>query len=193
MKAAARERYIPTDSREVTHPDGLGVVYVYTGKRPAAIAYGGKRSKPDWHFIFQSEQSRDKKIADYFKSLSVSANMKQTEKEAQNKPHTLQVGQIVCNSWGYDQTNVDFYQITRVSAHFIWLRRIGADLTETGFMSGYVTPKPNCFLEDSPEEMHKVYTWDDSQNGSYTGIGICFEHGSGSINTGEREYCSWYA
>ena len=31
-----------------------------------------------------------------------------------NTPHELRVGQIVWNSWGYDQTNVDFFRVVRV-------------------------------------------------------------------------------
>ena len=35
-----------------------------------------------------------------------------------------QLGDLLYCSWGYDQTNVDWYQVLRVSKAFVWLRRI---------------------------------------------------------------------
>jgi hypothetical protein len=40
---------------------------------PAAIAYGGKRNKPDWQFRFPTEERREKKIAEWIDGLKAHA------------------------------------------------------------------------------------------------------------------------
>ena len=40
-------------------------------------------------------------------------------------PDHPMVGDIYEASWGYDQTNVDYYQVIRVSAKSVWTREIG--------------------------------------------------------------------
>lgn len=50
-------------------------------------------------------------------------------------------GAILYCSWGYDQTNVDYYIITRRAGCWVWLQQIGANRTEdTAYMSGTSTP-----------------------------------------------------
>ena len=43
----------------------------------------------------------------------------------------VKVGDIFRNSWGYEQTTVDFYQVVRVSAKSVWVRRIKGDTAVT--------------------------------------------------------------
>lgn len=49
-----------------------------------------------------------------------------TALEVGNDPHikdtTLKVGDIYCTSWGYEQTRVYFYQITRLTAKSVWYK-----------------------------------------------------------------------
>jgi hypothetical protein len=59
----------------------------------------------------------------------------------------LNVGDIMHSSWGYDQTNNDFYQIVDKQKSFVFLRPIGTDLKQTGFMSGEVRPIKDKFLD----------------------------------------------
>lgn len=33
-----------------------------------------------------------------------------------------QVGDMMYSSWGYDQTNVDFYRVMKVSEHSVWMQ-----------------------------------------------------------------------
>jgi len=93
MRRLKPDRWIPSDSEERRHPDGLGVVYLYYHNRPAAVAYGGKRNKPDWNYSFVGrqngktpEEQREARIAEYFASLSASARFK-AERRAVNAEH----------------------------------------------------------------------------------------------------------
>lgn len=52
-----------------------------------------------------------------------------------------EVGQVLYSSWGYDQTNVDFYQVVRVSASSVWVVPMSKECQAAGFMSAHVVPK----------------------------------------------------
>ena len=41
--------------------------------------------------------------------------------------HNLEVGTILYSSWGYDQTNVDFYKVIRRTPHTIDMVGVGHD------------------------------------------------------------------
>ena len=58
-------------------------------------------------------------------------------------PHVASViepGAILCSSWGYDQTNVDYYVVTRTTRASAWIVPMTAHEEPTGFMSGRPTP-----------------------------------------------------
>lgn len=93
---------------------------------------------------------------------------------------TLKVGDIVNTSWGYDQTNVDFYAVTRVSRVCVWVRRVLADHEATGFMSGKCWPKMPIEMT-GPETRHIC-------RGNYFSI----DGHSASLTTGDT-YESSYA
>jgi hypothetical protein len=181
-------RYIPKDSEAIEHPQGLGVVFVYGrngGEKVCGIAYRGKAGRSAWNYSFQNRERLDKHTREWFESLTSWQQRKAEWKAERNKPHTLQVADIVSNSWGYDQTNVDWYQVVKTTEHFVWLREIAAEVKETSFMSGPSAPKPGQFVSEEITK-HKA------SSGEY-GNSVCFEFGSGSKWDGQPMHCSWYA
>lgn len=60
----------------------------------------------------------------------------------------LNVGDIVYASWGYEQTNIDFYQVVRKTAKRYFVREIKSAYTETGFMSGENLPVIDAFKSE---------------------------------------------
>ena len=79
--------------------------------------------------------------------------MKYDEKEKNKKKritaeHTWKVGDIGVNSWGYDQTNIDYYQVTKTTKSSIWIRPIGyASMEGNGCFEQYnVTPAKDHFI-----------------------------------------------
>jgi len=53
----------------------------------------------------------------------------------------LVVGDVLVNSWGYEQTNVDYYQVTAlVGKQSVEIRAIAKQSEETGSMVGVCTP-----------------------------------------------------
>lgn len=58
-------------------------------------------------------------------------------------PHvasTIEPGAILYSSWGYDQTNVDYYMVTRTTKASAWIVPMTAHEEQTGFMSGQASP-----------------------------------------------------
>ena len=52
-RADVSSRYIPKGARKVADRQSDAVAYLYeTAGKPYAIAYCGKRAKPDWHHRF---------------------------------------------------------------------------------------------------------------------------------------------
>lgn len=128
-----------------------GEVFTYeVNGKPYAIAFTGKQSKPTWHYKFLSLQSRTDKIDAFFKGLEITAAFKAERQAARKAPHSFKVGDIVYASWGYDQTNIDFYQITATTEKTVTFRKIAQKEVDHshGFMSEYVIAQKDCFIND---------------------------------------------
>ena len=115
----SREFYIPQGATKIAAKD-LPVVF-YTYEEPknsniavAAMCFIGKQSKPAWHYAFSTYERMEKYIADQIESVRLSQERKAKEKAERLKPHSLKVGDIMVCSWGYDQTNVNFYKVKRL-------------------------------------------------------------------------------
>lgn len=185
-------RWYPKGAMAINHPDGLGVAYVAEYSLPGTfqvVAYRGTAGKPDFNFVYKRRELAEKKVEEFFISLLAHKVRVLEYRKSANQPHQLKVGDIITNSWGYDQTNVDCYQITRTTEHFVFLRPIASKLIPDegcGPMSGRVVPIPGQFAEKGEETQHKA-----THNGN--GDSVCFKHGSGSKWDGRSLYCSWYA
>jgi hypothetical protein len=62
--------------------------------------------------------------------------------------HTLKVGDVLSSSWGYEQTNVTFYQVTRVTPSSVELGVVRSVETSDGplTMTGTKTPLRGEFV-----------------------------------------------
>lgn len=61
----------------------------------------------------------------------------------------VEVGSIFYSSWGYEQTNIDFYKVVGMTKATVTLQRIGAIKTESGWETGTVVPNPERTIGDS--------------------------------------------
>lgn len=53
----------------------------------------------------------------------------------------IQEGTIMKSTWGYDQTNVDFFKVTKVNNGWAWMQPVGQVMVEqTGYLSETVIP-----------------------------------------------------
>lgn len=67
-----------------------------------------------------------------------------------------QVGDFLYSSWGYDQTNVEFYKVVRVSDSSVWLQEWQSDISNVaGWASEYVVPGDKA-------KVASKYEWDEN-------------------------------
>lgn len=115
-----REFYIKKGAMKVAPKDLPVVFYVEnreddnTARVATVMCFIGKQSKPAWHYSFACKKRMENRIKEQIESVRISEENKAKRKAEQKKLHTLQVGDILYSSWGYDQTNVDFYKVKQL-------------------------------------------------------------------------------
>lgn len=106
---------------------------VWTGKARDAVTY-----------MFRSHEAREKWIAerkacaDYAEKVKADRAM---ARRAFDATEHFKIGDILYSSWGYDQTNVDFYEVLAVTRQGVTIQKIGTQ-TESSLtdMSESVVP-----------------------------------------------------
>ena len=118
LNAIAKKRWIPKGYVKMERKNGTGDLLFYSkpgnkenGYVWLAIAYTEKSFNHLWHYRFKTYDQmveRIKKTID--DRLQQQASVKE-ERAKRLEPHTLKVGDILYTSWGYDQTNIEFFQV----------------------------------------------------------------------------------
>lgn len=105
------------------------------GKSPVKVLnrYGFRTPDSAEKFIDTFILNEGQRIAD--------RNARKALAAAVNAAAHFTVGDVVVNSWGYEQTNVDFYVVTKVTARQITVVRCGnKSAGNHGFMSDTTVP-----------------------------------------------------
>lgn len=151
-----REGYVPKGSLKVKDKQSDAVAYIYARRNragqvvPCAALFFGKQSKPIWQYQFASEQKRAQRIEEGFASRRAAAARKageQAKRKAFVNPY--KVGDLFKRSWGYEQTNVNYYEVIEAKGRYVWVREIQQEYVETAFMSGKTGPMVGQFKENS--------------------------------------------
>jgi len=147
----------------------------------AVWEYSTKR--PQHYYRFKTEQEREQWIQSQKDAITQRADDARAYREKKQKENeSLKVGQIMYDSWGWEQTNIDFYIIVRRTKAAVWLQKIGASIIETGFMSGNTEPMPEKLIGEP--FMRRI--------GKY-GLKIESHRGTLRPHDGKPKSCSWYA
>lgn len=121
----------------------------YTDERNGklyAAGFKGKAIRPAFHCRFRNAAERDAHIAQWLADLKASAAAKAEAKAKSKQPHTLQPGAVLYSSWGYDQTNCEFYEVIAVRGAAVDLRELKQTITSTGDMTGFCIPIPGEYI-----------------------------------------------
>jgi hypothetical protein len=152
-----RPSYLPPEVRgkKPYVPDGTDLAIWTWEEEPIpgrkrsyyGIVFAGKANKPLWYNVFGEESSRQRKIDQTIETRR--SYLKNKQKEMQERlefRHGLKEGDILAGSWGYDQTNVNFYQVTEVLGKDVILREIGYKPVRSERGMEYVVPTPDKFV-----------------------------------------------
>lgn len=141
--------------------------------------------------------------------LSYREQAKQIRQEAKKRfQNPYKVGDILHHSWGYDQTNCDFYQVVGLKPASVVLKKIGAKPVpgSEGFMSQSSIPKKGAFITqgnhaltkhddditpDKPTITKKV-SFTVNPDGSLRYF-IPVPYGWCELWDGKPQYSSWYS
>lgn len=93
---------------------------------------------------------------------------RKSAKSAPAAERTILEGSILSCSWGYEQTNIDYYLVQRRSAAFAWLVPIGKkNVQNTEWLQGTCEPDPTKIVGTAIRR--KISVWDCQERG----VSIC--------------------
>lgn len=149
-------RYIPKNATTVRAKNSSAIAYLSTfGARPIAVCYYGKQMKPDAQYSFKSDEARAAWLTKWFSDVArieASRNERKAQRAADlRKPCELSVGDVLSGSWGYDQTNIEWFEVVAVRGRNVSIRELCVESVETGFMQGKSIPLPGQYRSDKIE------------------------------------------
>jgi len=151
-----RESYLPKEARgkDPIVPEGTDLAIwpyeseVAEGKKFYAIGFVAKQSKPLFHFNFRNEASRDQYIQKAIADRKVTLAFKQQrQQERREFKHEFNVGDILYSSFGYDETNIDFFEVTNIlGPQMVELRGLSQKVVKSEGGTDYVVAVPGKYI-----------------------------------------------
>ena len=154
-------------------------------QKPALACFLGNSAKPLHNCYFSSEERRQE-IINFFKK-QVSDRVNHREKRRREKKEfktSCKIGDIFVCSWGYEQTNVDYYKLVELRGNVGTFIEIGQTKVagSDGVDSCDVMPDP---CNEIGEKFKKTIQL--GERFSLSSFEYC------KLWNGEKNYCSWYA
>jgi hypothetical protein len=159
-----RKFYIGKGSTKISDKNSDAVAYledrpnVQTGKmRYFVVAFVGKQTKPIANFYYTKPETRAAKIKEIFDGRQASMKYKAEQREANKQTPDYAVGDVFGTCWGYDQTNVEFYEIVAIKGKTATLRELAQDRKETHWAQGHTVPLPGKYIGEAFEKRITPY------------------------------------
>lgn len=155
LTAEQRDEYrraiLPGTPTEILRgDDNAYVIFFYAGGKagvPCAMAFKGKALKPALHYRYRSDDTRRARCQAWIDAIDADSRRKAEARAARNTPHTLTVGDVLRSTWGYEQTNIDYYEVVALKGKtMVTLRAIGAQCEPTEWMQGNSVPVPGQYI-----------------------------------------------
>lgn len=147
-RLASRSIYLPKNRPDLTMTEHADVVvYRYSGAKFYALAFRGTAGKPAFHYSFKTEAAREECVQRFLEKCGAAAEYK-AQRAAMRTAFvpSLQVGDVLVSRWGYDQTNVDFYEVVQASGKFVTVREIAQEREYDSDMTGACVPVPGRYI-----------------------------------------------
>lgn len=179
-KTGGLRQYVPhvllargraTISKIVRYDPAIEDVKTYKGPKPGAKGWAKASDKVRMEYFRDAlyrlaQQKSDDKAQDQRMDLIldverplersyVCAALKEYGKVP--KVRRLKVGDILYTSWGYDQTNVDFYQVVTMTAKSAKIRQVAETVDSSTRGSDRVKARKGQFLDRVDRSGHQLY------------------------------------
>lgn len=156
------ERHVPQGYELAWNDDDLGIqVYFKDINGCYGLCFVGRAVKPTWNYRFKNAEQRQAEVARTFKDVGDRAERKakiKADRIAASANHGVKVGDIFRSSWGYDQTNIDYYQVIAVSGKTATVCAIGSLSEADGYLQGNCVPAPNSFIGKPFKKLIQKYS-----------------------------------
>jgi len=168
--AVKREYFIPKEYSEKRVIENIKFeIYNYEeGGYSLTMIFKGRQSKPFKHYRFDTAEAREnfiqKEVEEATRVFEQNKAYKAKKKEGLKN---VKVGDLFYDTWGYDQTNVDFYQVIDKKGQKVTFRPISQTLVSEDKRADYGKVKAN--IDDFiGEPFTKVLRSDTFKTTSYS-------------------------
>lgn len=173
---------------ETFEEDGKNLVKIYN-----------TNAKKEWkqliaYYNFKTIENRTAYIDGFKRNAQKRIDEMNERKEARkNFANPAKIGDVLVGTWGYDQTNVDCYQVIAVRGKMVDVQEIALqpvpDSIQGNGMADTVVPVKNVFKKDEPVLSRRVFKGYTNDYG--VKINDCVN--VYLTDPKERHYRSWYA
>jgi len=98
--------------------------------------------------LIRVESTRELAVTRSFEGRRTTNKWKEEREAERAKPHTLKIGDILSASWGYDQTNIDFFEVVATTEKTVTVRELKQKREETGWARGSCMPIPGAYKSE---------------------------------------------
>ncbi len=112
----------------------------------------GDADKPAFFFHYRNMATAEDNTLHYLERVRVACEYKAGQKATRKAKRSAlkasdhwAVGDVLYNSWGYEQTNIDWYQVVELKEKSIVIRAIKKNFAPTGHMQGVSQPRRSDF------------------------------------------------
>lgn len=199
-----KEWYIPTKAAYLNIKKTIWKemleIYTYESKHKSSVfcllIFKGKGQKPWFHGSYSRDDLRLTTIENVKRNLRADIERKEAAREARKTfKNPYEAGDIFYSSWGYDQTNLDFYQVIKTTPKTLTLRPISSERTKGGgcSMSEYRSALKDQFHGEPFRASISVQIGENGKTNHYVVGKNIFGGHMAFLWDGKPKYCSWYA
>jgi hypothetical protein len=121
---------IENEGAELEEYHGLKILRYERNGHPCARIFKGNSSKSIANYRYRTEERREESV-NYYKLTAKKNAEYRAEKKAKKamvSNEEVEVGAVYYSSWGYEQTNIDFYEVVgKFGKKGLWFRPIASD------------------------------------------------------------------
>jgi hypothetical protein len=144
-----KEVYKETEIHTFLNQKGLPTCAIYESTRGV---------KPTYVYCFKSEEQRAQFIQERKKQADIRAAANAIRNAQHNaEKEQIKEGSIFVSSWGWEQTNIDFYIVLERKKDFVLIQEIGQHRTHTHDMQGTCTPNKEKLIGEPFKK--KINKW----------------------------------
>jgi hypothetical protein len=126
----------------------------------------GRSLKTSHYYSYKNQEARDQAVAEIVRQAREDTARRQAKQSALDLARTnfvnpYKIGHVFSNSWGYDQTNIDYYEVIATTDWTVTLRPIAQNSREDGFMRGVCQPVRGKYI--GKEATKRIQLMDDGK------------------------------